>query len=182
MANIIIETQRLILRTEAEGDIAAWAKHMNTPAVTEHLGGPRELFQIEASFAKTAAYQSQYGFGFMMIQHKQSGELIGNCGLKLVDNDYAPLPLLDQFEIGWSIRQDYWRCGYAYEAALATFELAFERHGATRIFAFTSDRNEPSQRLMEKLGMVRRADLDFDDPDYAARDNPTIVFLKGDFE
>ena len=182
MADIIIETERLILRTIADGDIAQWIAHMNTPAVTEHLGGPRDVVKIEANFAQTEAAFARDGFGFMMLQHKRSGDFIGNCGLKRVDNEYAPSALLGEMEIGWSLREDYWRCGYTYEAALATFELAFERHEAPRVFAFTTDRNEPSWRLMEKLGMVRRDDLDFDDLDYADYDNPTIVYEKGRLE
>jgi RimJ/RimL family protein N-acetyltransferase len=178
MADIIIETDRLILRTIAPGDIAQWALHMNTPAVTEHLGGPRDHVKIEANFAQTEAAFARDGFGFMMMQHKRSGDFIGNCGLKRVDNEYAPSVLLGEMEIGWSLREDYWRCGYTYEAAIATLELAFERHGADRVFAFTTDRNIPSWRLMEKLGMARRNDLEFDDPDYADYDNPTIVYEK----
>ena len=181
MAEIIIETERLILRTIAPGDIAHWAQHMNTPAVTEHLGGPREFVKIEANFAQTETAFARDGFGFMMLQHKRSGDFIGNCGLKRVDNEYAPNVLLGEMEIGWSLREDYWRCGYAYEAAMATFELAFERHGVPRVYAFTTERNEPSWRLMEKLGMTRQHDLDFDDPDYIAQDNPTIVYVKGEF-
>jgi RimJ/RimL family protein N-acetyltransferase len=178
MADIIIETERLILRTIADGDIAQWIAHMNTPAVTEHLGGPRDVVKIEANFAQTEAAYARDGFGFMMVQHKRSGDFIGNCGLKRIDNEYAPDILLREMEIGWSLRQDYWRCGYAYEAALATIAYAFERHGAPRIFAFTTDRNIPSWRLMEKLGMTRRDEHEFDDPDYADYDNPTIVYEK----
>jgi RimJ/RimL family protein N-acetyltransferase len=178
MADIIIETERLILRTIVDGDIAQWVQHMNTPAVTEHLGGPRDMIKIEANFAQTEAAYARDGFGFMMMQHKASGDFIGNCGLKRVDSEYAPDILLGEMEIGWSLREDYWRCGYAYEAAVATFELAFERLGASRVFAFTTDRNEPSWRLMEKLDMLRRDDLAFDDLDYADYDNPTIVYEK----
>ncbi len=176
MPDIILETDRLILRTEAPGDQAVWAQHMNTLAVMEYLGGPRDARKIEESFAKMEAQRAQYGYGFMLMQHKNTGDLIGNCGLKLVDNILAPVHIQGQFEIGWSLRQDYWRQGYAFEAASAVTGLAFTRFGAARIFALTSDRNIPSWKMMEKLGMQRRADLEFDDPDYPPQDNPTIVY------
>ncbi len=176
MPEIIIETDRLILRTEADGDQAIWAQHMNSAAVMDHLGGPRDAIKIEASFAKTAANHAQYGFSFMMMQHKTSGDLIGNCGLRRVDNPLAPAIMQDGFEIGWSLREDYWRRGYAYEAAIATLDLAFNRFDAAIIWAMTSERNEPSWRMMEKLGMQRWAELDFPDPDYAPRDNPTKIY------
>jgi RimJ/RimL family protein N-acetyltransferase len=179
MAEIITETARLILRTQVPGDILAWAEHMNTPAVTDHLGGPRNMQKIEASFAKNNDALARNGFAFMMIEHKETGDFLGNVGLKYVDSEFAPAAIHGEFEIGWSVRGDYWRQGYAFEAASATLALAFERYGADRVFAFTTDRNIPSWRLMEKLQMVRRAEFDFDDPDYVARDNPTIVYQKG---
>ncbi len=176
MPDIILETDRLILRTEADGDQAVWALHMNTPAVMDHLGGPREQHKIEASFAKTAANRAQYGYSFMYMQHKESGELIGNCGLKSIDYPLASAEIQGQMEIGWSLREDYWRQGYAFEAACAALDLAFTRFGAQRVFAFTADRNIPSWKMMEKLGMQRAAHYDFADPDYPQADNPTIVY------
>jgi RimJ/RimL family protein N-acetyltransferase len=176
VAEIILETARLILRSEKDGDQTIWAKHMNTPAVMDHLGGPRDMQKIEASFAKSAAMRAQYGYSFMYLQHKESGELIGNCGLKHVDNPLAPQIIQGQMEIGWSLRQDYWRLGYAFEAASAAIDLAFGRFHASRIYALTSDRNIPSWRMMDKLGMHRCPKLDFDDPDYSPLDNPTIIY------
>jgi RimJ/RimL family protein N-acetyltransferase len=176
MAEIIIETDRLIMRTEAPGDQEIWAQHMDTPAVMDHLGGPRDVIKIEAAFAKTAANHAKHGFSFMMMQHKASGDLIGNCGLRYVDNPLVPDEMKDGFEIGWSLREDYWRQGYAKEAAIATLDLAFNRFDAAIVWAMTSERNIPSWQLMEKLGMQRRADLDFSDPDYAPRDNPTKIY------
>jgi RimJ/RimL family protein N-acetyltransferase len=176
MADIIIETPRLILRTEAAGDQEIWAQYMNTPIVMDHLGGPREQHKIEASFANMAAQRALHGFSFMLMQHKQSGDLIGNCGLRTVENPLAPAHIHGMMEIGWLLRQDYWRQGYAYEAAHATLEFAFERFHAPEVVAFTAERNEPSWRMMERLGMQRDKELDFDDPDYAPRDNPTIVY------
>jgi RimJ/RimL family protein N-acetyltransferase len=176
MPEIIMETARLILRSEAPGDIDVWAEHMNTPAVMEYLGGPRDRHKIEASFAKMAASRATLGFGFNLMQHKETGALIGNCGLKLVDNPLAPAEMQSQFEIGWSLRADYWRKGYALEAATACLDLAFNRFDAGMVYAMTSERNVASWRMMEKLGMHRRADLDFPDPDYPPKDNPTMVY------
>ena len=59
------------------------------------------------------------------------------------------------------------------EAALM---LAFERLDLARLYAQTSERNTASWRLMQRLGMSRRADLDYLDPDYPPEDNPTMVW------
>jgi RimJ/RimL family protein N-acetyltransferase len=174
MAEIILETQRLILRTQAPGDQEQFLLHLNTPQVREHLCGPQEPHEIEAGFAKVAATRAQHGFGFMVVQHKESGDVIGNCGLKVIDDR---IPSFEGSpEIGWSIRADYWRQGYAMEAASACIDWAFNRLDLPHILSLTSSRNIASWKMMEKLGMTRRADLDFHDPNWPACDNPTILY------
>ena len=59
MAEIIIETPRMILRTEAPGDLAIFLEHMNTPHVQEHLRGVKEPHEVEAAFARMALNASK---------------------------------------------------------------------------------------------------------------------------
>lgn len=174
MADIVLETARLVLRTFDETDALAQFELLNSPLVTDHLGGPRELHMIEASHEKSRAAFARDGFGFMMMAEKASGELVGYAGLKRVDNPHAKNP--GDFETGWLVREDRWRRGYALEAVSAVLDWAFTRHQAPHVVAMTADRNVPSWKLMEKLGMERRKDLDFDDPDYPPQDNPTILY------
>ncbi|MXO91390.1 GNAT family N-acetyltransferase [Pontixanthobacter aquaemixtae] len=174
MGDLVLETERLVLRKPQEGDAQLQMLHLNTPAVMEYLGGPKELHEIEAKHAKAEASFAREGFGFMMAIEKASGELVGHCGLKRVDHPLAKNT--GDLEVGWLIREDRWRMGYAGEAVCAILDMAFERDLAQHIVALTSERNAPSWRFMEKLGMVRRRDLDFDDPAYEAQDNPTIVY------
>ena len=174
MPEIILETERMILRTEADGDLESYLKHLNTAQVQEHLGGVKEPHEVEAKLAKTAAHFARHGFGFMAMQHKENGALLGYCGLKTVDNPHAPM--VGDFETGWVLRADYWRQGYAYEAVVAVLEMGFSRFDAPHIVALTSQSNVASWRLMEKIGMVRRQDLDFEDPDFPPEDNPTIIY------
>lgn len=174
MGDIVIETERLVLRRPDEADAALQFRLLNTPTVMEHLGGPKELHEIEAKHAKSMAWFAQGGFGFMMLIEKSSGELVGHAGMKLVDNPLAPNP--GDHEIGWLVREDRWRMGYAHEAMRAVVDWAFSSIGVPHLVALTCERNQPSWRLMEKLGMVRREDLDFTDPAFAPRDNPTIQY------
>lgn len=174
MADLVLETDRLILRRIGEGDAALQYRLLNTPAVMEHLGGPKELHEIEAKHAKAMASFAQEGFGFMMLVEKASGELVGHCGLKRVDHPCASNQ--GDFEIGWLVREDRWRRGYASEAVCAVIDWAFSAHQAPHVVALTAERNKPSWRLMEKLGMRRAVELDFDDPAYPPEDNPTILY------
>lgn len=174
MPDIVAETDRLILRTIGEGDAAEQHRLLNTPAIMAHLGGPKELHEIEARHAKMASLYAREGFSFLMLIEKETGELVGHCGLKQVDSPYAGNQ--GDHEIGWVVREDRWRRGYAAEAVQAVLEWAFTRIGAPHVVALTSQANVPSWRLMEKLGMERRSDLDFADPAYPPKNNPTIQY------
>ena len=86
------------------------------------------------------------------------------------------LTLTGQFEIGWRLRESAWGLGYAKEAAIASLDLAFGRFAAPHVVALTIGPNDASQGLMKRLGMKRRADLDFNDPRMGPEMNPTIVY------
>ncbi|MEP3052120.1 MAG: GNAT family protein [Erythrobacter sp.] len=55
-------------------------------------------------------------------------------------------------------------------------DWAFASHRAPHLVALTSDSNVASWKLMRKLGMERRNDLDFHDPFFADDQNPTIQY------
>ena len=106
MGDLVLETARLVLRKPQEGDAQLQMIHLNTPAVMEHLGGPKELHEIEGKHAKAEASFAREGFGFMMAIEKATGELAGYCGLKRVDHPLAKN--LGDLEIGWLMREDRW--------------------------------------------------------------------------
>lgn len=174
MGDIVLETERLVLRKLTESDAALQHRVLNTPAVMAHLGGVKELHEIEAKHARTMALFARDGFGFMMMIEKSTGELVGHAGMKRVDNPLAPNQ--GDHEIGWLVREDRWRLGLAGEAMRAVIDWAFGPIGAPHLVALTSNRNAASWKLMEKLGMERREDLDFTDPAFAPQDNPTIQY------
>jgi len=66
--------------------------------------------------------------------------------------------------------------GYAEEAVKAIIDWAFNSHKAPHVVALTSHSNIGSWKLMEKLGMQRRPEWDFDDPFFSPQDNPTIQY------
>ena len=178
MAEIVAKTARLLLRTEAEGDQAIWHAHMNDAQVMACLGGPRTPDQIAEAFRCNADNLARHGQGYLLLERRADGLLVGQCGLSRIDTPVAPAPLRDALQIGWLLRADCWGRGYAREAAEAVRAMAFERHGAPVLYGQTSQSNPGSWRLMEKLGMTRRADLDYADPDYPPQDNPTMVYAQ----
>ena len=174
MADIIAETDRLVLRTIEESDAAEQDRLLNTSTVMAHLGGVKEIHEIEAKHAKSMALYAKEGFSFLFMIEKATGEMVGHCGIKRVDNPLAAN--VGDHEVGWLVREDRWRRGLAEEAMRAVLDWAFTRVDAPHVVALTSETNVGSWKLMEKLGMVRRKDLDFCDPAYPEEDNPTIQY------
>ncbi|MBO9581653.1 MAG: GNAT family N-acetyltransferase [Sphingobium sp.] len=176
MAEVIATTDRLVLRRWEEGDVAAWLEHLNTPAVTEHLGGPRSLDEVTEKFAKMTRAWDEDGFSFLAMALRSCGTFLGTCGIARIATDAAPEELRGAVQIGWQLRADQWGRGLATEAARAMAGIAFGLAGLDRLYSQTSLRNGASWRVMEKLGMSRRPDLDYDDPHFPAEDNPTIIY------
>ena len=175
----VAATDRLILREWGPGDEAAFYQLMNTPTVMSWLGGMQTREQWHAAFQRIIGFQRDFGHSFWIVERKDdrghlAGEMLGFCGLKRVNAQGTPLT--GQFEIGWRLREDAWGKGYAREAAGASLDLAFARFEAPHVLAFTVENNRASRSLMERLGMTRRPDLDFEDPRFGPELNPTIVY------
>lgn len=179
MADITATTDRLILRAWRPDDEACFFAVMNTRAVMRWLGGVQTPEQWHAAFERISGFERDFGHTFWIVERKPdgghlSGELLGFCGLKRVNA--GGTDLTGQHEIGWRLREDAWGRGYAKEAAIASLDLAFTRYEAPHVVALTVEGNDASWRLMEKLGLTRRADFDFTDPRYGPELNPTIVY------
>ena len=174
MTKVAAETERLRLRDWGAGDADRFYAVMNTPAVMRHLGGVQDRAAWDAGAERIAGYQRDLCHTLWLVERKSDGELLGFCGLKRVNAEGTHLT--GQFEIGWRLRESAWGQGYAKEAAIASLDLAFGRFAAPHVVAFTIAPNQESQGLMKRLGMTRRADLDFHDPRFGPEMNPTIVY------
>jgi len=174
MGEVVSETERLVLRNWRSGDREEFVRNLNTPSVMRWLGGVQDASTCTAAFDRIDGFQRDFGHTFWIVERKSDLAMLGFCGLKRVN---APnTSLTGEFEVGWRFREDSWGQGYAREAAIASLDLAFGRFAAPHVVALTVEGNASSRRLMQRLGMGRRADLDFNDPRLAAELNPTIVY------
>lgn len=172
----MIETERLLLRNWEAADFKRFIEVTNTPAVMRWLGGvkPPDVLEERLQGAFTA-WQEERGFTFWVLERKADGELLGFCGLKIAEDEGCPVA--GEYEVGWRLREEAWGQGYAKEAAIASLHFAFERLEADQVVALTVQGNEASWGLMERLGMTRRPDLDYEGPDWA--ETPVIVYVIG---
>jgi RimJ/RimL family protein N-acetyltransferase len=172
----VIETPRLRLRDWTEADCEPFIRHTNTPAVMRWLGGVRTAEAIETVIRdRLMRWQADRGFTFWAVERIADGALLGFCGLKIADDQGSPVE--GEFEIGWRLREDAWGQGYAREAATASLDHAFHALTAPRVVALTVDGNTASWGLMERLGMTRRPELDYQGPDWA--EDKIIVYAIG---
>ena len=104
MAETVAATERLILREWDEADARAFYAIMNTPAVMRHLGGVQTFEGWSEAFERLRLYQREHGHTFWIVEDKTSGEILGFCGLKLVNSPGAGDELAGTPEAGASAK------------------------------------------------------------------------------
>ncbi|HEY0149659.1 MAG TPA: GNAT family N-acetyltransferase [Allosphingosinicella sp.] len=162
----MIETERLRLRNWRPEDVVAFDTYTNTENVMRWLGGVRSREALELVVRdRFIAWQEDLGHTFWVVERKSDGAFLGFCGLKVADDGGSPVE--GNMEVGWRFREDVWGQGYAKEAAIASIDYAFDEIGVPQVIALTVEGNKASWGLMERLGMKRRPDLDYEGPEWA---------------
>lgn len=168
----IIETERLILRTWKPKDADAYFKINQDPKVIEFLRGPLTLEQAKDFIPTANRHQDKLSYTLWAAELKETGELIGFIGLNYTDffvefgAKFTPA-----VEVGWRLGSQYWGNGYATEGAKASLEYGFNTIGLNEIVSFTAPVNTRSIRVMEKLGLKRDMNGNFEHPKLSA-DHP----------
>lgn len=176
MPDIVVETPRLRLRQWRDSDLEPMLAHINTPAVKKHLNGVTTPEQVAATIQRSRAALDELGFAFLAVERISDGLFLGSAGFSLIETPAAAAALQGQVQIGWQLRVDAQGQGYATEAASHLLAHGFARHEWPIIYSQTSESNRPSWRLMQRLGMMRRAELDYADDFFPPEDNPTMIW------
>lgn len=150
-----LRTDRLLLRPFTRGDVDAVYEYRRREDVARYLFDvalSREecALAIQQRIGQTALEQEDDKI-ILAVELPQTGALVGEITLILRSLDAR------QGEIGWIFNPDYQGNGYATEAATALLDLAFGPGDMHRVMARCDVRNDPSWRLMERLGMRREA-------------------------
>ncbi|MFM9370927.1 GNAT family N-acetyltransferase [Streptomyces sp. Da 82-17] len=155
-----IRTDRLLLRSWRDSDIAPWAALNADPEVREHFPGVLTAEQSALSVADFRAELAERGWGWWAVEVVESGEFVGFAGLDPVEEG---LPF-GGVEAGWRLARSAWGHGYATEAGRAVLRFGFETVGLEEILALTAVGNTRSRAVMRRLGMTHDPAEDFDDP------------------
>lgn len=129
------------------------------------LQNPHVMYAYEHTFSdrdvkiwldrQTARYR-RHGFGLWAACLKSTGEMVGQAGLAM-----QRVQEKEALEIGYLLKEKFWRRGYATEAALACREYAFGTLGQDKVHCIIKPDNTASKQVAERIGMHREREFLF---------------------
>lgn len=145
---MILETKRLILREMDQNDYDALYAVLADSDIMEHYPYTFDEARVRSWITRNMERYSIDGFGLWAVVLKETGEMIGDFGITMQNIHGQWLP-----EIGYHIRADHQRKGYASEAAAACIRYAFENYDFPAVYSYMKYTNIPSQKTAIKNGM-----------------------------
>ena len=143
-----METKRLTLRELTMEDFDALHEILSDPETMQHYPAPFSEKQTRRWIVRNMERYAEFGFGLWAVILKETGELIGDCGITMQNIHGAICP-----EIGYHIRRDCWRRGYASEAARACMDFIFEHTTFNSVYSYMKYTNKASYGVALKNGM-----------------------------
>ena len=143
----VLETERLRLRLFRESDLDAYAEMCADPEVMRYLGNCQPMSRADAwrHMALVVGHWQLRGYGMWAVEERTSGEMIGRVGCWFPEGWPGP-------EVGWALRREFWRRGYATEAARASVRYAFTQLNWPRVISVIRPDNAASIRVAERIG------------------------------
>ena len=160
-----IETERLILRSFREEDMDAMAQLFANPDFMRFsLGVFTERKQTIAFIEKVMGWDlAGIPSQFAVVPRGQDA-IIGYCGFF-----YHPEHAIEDIEISYRLKPDYWNRGLITEAARAVRDHGFRDRKLSRVISLIHPENIPSRRVAEKNEMTVENKITF-------RGFPTLVY------
>jgi len=155
--NVVIETERLFLRTFTEHDATLIYELNLDPDVTRYTHDPvKDMDHAKEILEKTIIPQyALYNHGRWAVHVKPTLEFLGWCGLKYRAE-------LNEIDLGFRFKKDFWGKGFATEAAYASIKYGFNKLNLQRIVGKAEIDNIGSWRVLEKCGMTYVRDEEVD--------------------
>ncbi len=140
----ILETERLFLREMSMDDFDALYAVLADHEIMQHYPYTFDEERVRGWIERNMNRYKDNGFGLWAVCLKDTGEMIGDCGLTLQNIEGEMLP-----EIGYHIRKDQQRKGYAKEAAAAVRDWAFKNTEYPAIYSYCKYTNPGSFKTAE---------------------------------
>ena len=142
-----LETERLLLREMTEDDFGALYRILGDSDIMQHYPHPFDETGVRGWIRRNRERYEVFGFGLWAVCLKETGEMIGDCGLtmQVINGQIKP-------EIGYHIRGDRQRKGYAREAAAAVRDWTFCHTPFQVIYSYMKYTNEASAKTAMAYG------------------------------
>lgn len=144
---MILETERLLLRDMTEKDFDALYRVLADSDIMQHYPYTFDEARVRGWIAKNIERYKIFGFGLWAVVLSDTGEMIGDCGLtmQIINGQIKP-------EIGYHIRKDRQRNGYAKEAAAAVRDWTFTNTPFNIIYSYMKNTNTASCKTAASWG------------------------------
>ncbi|MGO4706715.1 GNAT family N-acetyltransferase [Microvirga sp. 2MCAF38] len=156
-----IRTERLLLRRWDPRDTASYAALQSNAHVRRFF---LKALTAEESEVDAKSHEESFehnGFGLWVIEIPDDTPFIGIAGVRRIGRE---MPFEPRLEVGWHFSPSFWGRGFALEAARAALRDFFTRTDFQAVVSYTAHLNDPSKRLMQRLGMTTSEAEDFDHP------------------
>lgn len=157
MSEPLLETARLTVRPLTEDDASFYLAMLSDPDFKRHIAdrGVRDLQAALANMRdRVFASYDAHGFGMWLVLRRDTGEPVGMAGL--VKRDF-----LADVDLGYAFLPSGRGAGYATEVCRGVMEFASEAYGIRRLAAIVAPDNDPSIRVLERLGFKRAGRVRF---------------------
>lgn len=144
----VLETPRLLLRKMRLSDIDALSAIMQDERVMYAYNGAFNDEETAMWLERQLQWYEMFGFGLWAATLKETGEMIGQCGITMQPYQAGLVP-----EIGYLFAFRHWHKGYATEAAAACKEYGFHVLHFDALYSIIRDTNVASQNVALRNGM-----------------------------
>jgi len=153
----IIKTDRLLLREPILGDWPSFAAVMTSDRA-KYMGGPFSIGYAWGAFCHGVAQWQLFGVGNLSIELRETKQCLGQIEINQG-------PLFPEPELGWQLTSEAEGKGYAFEAAMALRDWAFQDRKLKTLVSYIDPDNARSIRLAERLGATIDDHARKQDPD-----------------
>jgi RimJ/RimL family protein N-acetyltransferase len=153
----IIETDRLSLREPIIEDWPSFAEVMTSDRA-RYMGGPFTLGAAWGVFCHGIALWQLFCVGNLSIELRKTKQYVGQ--IEINQGPRFPEP-----ELGWQLNAEAEGKGYAFEAAIAMRDWAFQARKMKTLVSYIDSDNRRSIRLAERLGATIDEHARKQDPD-----------------
>lgn len=147
LSNVILKTERLILRPWTMSDLKDFNEYASVPGVGEAAGWPHHKDMDESRRILTKFIEEK-----KTVCLEYNGKAIGSLGVEKYGEVLKDLAPYKARELGFVLSKDYWGQGLMTEAVKRVIDYLFNELDLDVIVCAHYIENERSARVQEKCG------------------------------